>query len=416
MTSLNICRIYFKTWIYYTNVSNNVPSSSSSFSTKTISTQTKDMPLLSTNTDKSISEPHFTTKLLSDKAIVTSAVQLTMGINNKDEFISKDFPSTVSKDSRITKSLSADLSTTEVQMSTQLVQTSFDYTPSLHYETGGHISSTAWSSNNHLLLHSDILSNDVTYKCVSPTCTPSKQLNPDSTFHQEKISSTFIFDHGIIDVFTSTINSFSASPKLAFTTSASSFVINDRYYSKLSMFNNSQHSKHSLGSVLLQSSLTYPVSSASSSIMNDYEASKFSMTTISSHSKQYHSSVIVQSSAYELKTSVQTISPSSQKISTNHVNRISTLIVPVSSPHQTTVYSSSLKATKAATLPPKMVITTSFIVLPRRTTSTVSPMISTSNIDPTTGMNYLYYTVNTIGSILVGVRYNTPNAPKILSL
>ncbi|VDI56821.1 Hypothetical predicted protein [Mytilus galloprovincialis] len=325
-----------------------------------------------------------------------------MGIHNKDEFISKDFPSTMSKDSRITKSLSADLSTTEVQMSTQLVQTSFDYTPSLHYETGGHISSTAWSSNNHLLLHSDILSNDVTYKCVSPKCTPSKQLNHDSTFNQEKISSTFIFDHGIIDVFTSSINSFSASPKLAFTTSASSFVINDRYYSKLSMFNNSQHSKHSLGSVLLQSSSTYPVSSASSSIMNDYEASKFSMTTISSHSKQYHSSVIVHSSAYELKTSVQTISPSSQKIATNHVNRISTLIVPVSSPHQTTVYSSSLKATKAATLPPKMVITTSFIVLPRRTTSTVSPMISTSNIDLTTGMNYLYYTVNTIGSILVG--------------
>lgn len=296
------------------------------------------MTVLSTYTDTSITDPYLTTKLLSNTEIMTSSLQPTTVFNTKDELISKDFNSTIDKKSRITKSFQAtsfiDLSTTELQMSSQLVQISFDYTTRLSYKTVEKISSTAWSSNTHnvrsthRLLHSD-------------------NQYPFQTF----------------------------------------------------MLNNSQHSTHSLDSVLLQSTLAYeqksriltestilgPLSFDSSSTMNDDEASKLSMTNMSPHSKEY-GSVIMQSSAYELKSSVHTILSSSQKFVTNPVNRISTLIVSVSSPRQTTIYSSSLKATKAAPTTPKMVITTSFIV-PRRTTSTVLPIISTSNNDPTTGMD-----------------------------
>lgn len=338
---LNICRIQFKSWVYYTSILNNDPISSSYLSTNITNTQTPDMTVLSTYTDTSITEPYLTTKLLSNTEIMTSSLQPTTVFNTKDELISKDFNSTIDKKSRITKSFQAtsfiDLSTTELQMSSQLVQISFDYTTRLSYETVEKISSTAWSSNmhnlrsTHRLLHSD-----------------------------------------------------------------------NQYSFQTFMLNNSQHSTHSLDSVLLQSTLAYeqksriltessvrtilgPLSFDSSSTMNDYEASKLSMTNMSPHSKEY-GSVIMQSSAYELKSSVHTILSRSQKFVTNPVNRISTLIVSVSSPRQTTIYSSSLKATKAAPTTPKMVITTSFIV-PRRTTSTVSPITSTSNNDSTTGMD-----------------------------
>ncbi|XP_071167601.1 uncharacterized protein [Mytilus edulis] len=332
--------IQFKSWVYYTSILNNDPISSSYLSTNITNTQTPDMTVLSTYTDTSITEPYLTTKLLSNTEIMTSSLQPTTVFNTKDELISKDFNSTIDKKSRITKSFQAtsfiDLSTTELQMSSQLVQISFDYTTRLSYETVEKISSTAWSSNTHnlrsthRLLHSD-----------------------------------------------------------------------NQYSFQTFMLNNSQHSTHSLDSVLLQSTLAYeqksriltessvrtilgPLSFGSSSTMNDYEASKLSMTNMSPHSKEY-GSVIMQSSAYELKSSVHTILSSSQKFVTNPVNTISNLIVSVSSPRQTTIYSSSLKATKAAPTTPKMVITTSFIV-PRRTTSTVSPIISTSNNDPTTGI------------------------------
>lgn len=369
VTSLNICRIYFKTWIYYTKVSDNEPISSSSFSTSTISTQTKDMSLLSTNTDKGVSEPHLTTNLLSDIGVITSSVQFTTEIDNTDEFNSNDFIST-SKDSRITKSFKTstffDLSTTQVPMSTQFVQKSFDYTSSIPNETMDKVSSSASSSTNHLVLYSNILSNHVTSKLVSTKFTTAKQVHSDSTINQEKMSSTFISDHSILDVNSSSTNSLSLnkadSGKVSLASLASSSIQDDRYASSFSMINNSPYSKHSFGSVILQSST--------------HELKSRALT----------------------ESSLQTILPSSQKFSTNSLDRISTLIVSVSSPHHTIIYSSSLRSTKAATIPPKMVITTSSIVLPRRTTPTVSQMISTSNNDPTTGMNYLYFTTNTTSS------------------
>ncbi|XP_063426250.1 uncharacterized protein LOC134710005 [Mytilus trossulus] len=214
------------------------------------------------------------------------------------------------------------------------------------------MSSSVSYSTNHLVLYSNILSKDVTSKHVSSKLTTAKQFHSDSTIHQEKMSSTFISDHPIIDVNTSSTNSLSIKQ--------------------------AETNKVSLASF------------ASSSILDDRYASTFSMTNNSPYSKHYFASVILQSSTHELKSrpliesSLQTILPSSQKFSTNSVDRISTLIVSVSSPNHTTIYSSSLRSTKAATLNPKIGTTTSFIVL-RRTTTFVSPIISTSDKDPTSG-------------------------------
>ncbi|CAC5407856.1 unnamed protein product [Mytilus coruscus] len=209
----------------------------------------------------------------------------------------------------------------------------------------------AFYRNTRALLPSDILSSDATSTLLSRSSTP-KQFNPVTTIQDEKIWSTLILIHGITESSTSAI--------------------------KLSTSNKVESSYLALISL-----------EKSSSLMNDHNTQTFLKINHSPHSKHYLVSVIPQTSTYEIKnrsiteSSMQTILPASRKFSTNSVDGISTSIVSTSSPHHT-IYSSSLKATNTATVTPKLVIATSFNV-PRRTSSTELPIISTSDNDQSTG-------------------------------
>lgn len=334
-------------------------------STDLIQTQTKVLPLVSlTQTAKFTQRPSLTKDVLSSTREITNTLYRTTKVETTDVFNSKDFSSTFNKENKITNSFQSstylNIIPTKSKKS-QHEQSSLHYTSSVSYKTAEKYFSKTLSlntniyTNTHVLYPGNIVSSGVSFNLFSSIYSTSRQVDTVSSAHQDNASLSLI-------------------------TQALTYIKSDSSSIKASI---------SVGNNEGSSYYTSMAMASSSTIMHDHHTSLCStINDQSPHSEHFPGSVVLQSATSEQKSrtideeSNQPMLPVTQKFSTNNVNtRISNLIVSSSSPHHITIYSSSFKAK----FPSKKITTTVFVV-PRRTSSTRSPILSTSVNVQSTGI------------------------------